>query len=231
MYYYLKNVWKCDETLCIIRLWKKRNYKKQKKDVTDMKIGEAKIVYREQIKAYNEQKSILAQKKEKLEKQMKTSPDAKDLFAKEAATLELTLEALDKKQSEYQSYMDLLNQQWTAEIDLLSAKQQGEAMEKYTKDTMKVMEVARRLMKGAIVPATDEKKLMEYSMELYQAAKNIGALAQQKKREEYDSLWKDEEETEYEDPIEAANEKEAFSSGPAIVEAADTMAGAEMPEG
>ena len=38
------------------------------------------------------------------------------------------------------------------------------------------MEVARRIMKGGIVPPTDEKKLMEYSMELYQAAKNIGAL-------------------------------------------------------
>ena len=44
-----------------------------------------------------------------------------------------------------------------------SAKQQGEAMKDYYRDMAKVMEVARRLMKGDIVPSTDEKKLMEYN--------------------------------------------------------------------
>ena len=58
----------------------------------------------------------------------------------------------------------------------------------------KAMEVARRIMKGGIVPAKDEKKLMEFSMELYQAAKNIGSMVQQREREKYKSLWKDEEE-------------------------------------
>ncbi len=54
------------------------------------------------------------------------------------------------------------------------------------------MEVARRIMKGAKVPASDEKKLMEYSMELYMAAKNMAVLNENKKKEEYDSLWDDE---------------------------------------
>lgn len=201
------------------------------KDVTYMKIGEAKVVYREQISAYQEQKRILAQRKQALEEKMKYSPEAKELFSEEAATLELTIEALNEKQSEYQDYMSRLNQQWSAHVNALVAKQQGEAMEEYNQDLMKIMEVARRLMKGAIVPATDEKKLMEYSMELYQAAKNIGALAKQKEKEEYDSLWEEEEEkAEPEDPIEAADNKEAFSSGPGIVDVADTMASVEMPE-
>jgi len=82
-------------------------------------------------------------------------------------------------------------------------------------------------MKGGIVPPTDEKKLMEYSMELYQAAKNIGALAK-KEKEEYKSLWDDEEKkAPEEDPTEVADNAEAFASGPEIVEVADTMAGIE----
>jgi len=196
-----------------------------------MKIGEAKVIYRNQISAYQEQKNILAKQKQTLEEKMKYDPRAKELFAEEAATLELTINALDKKQTEYQDYMSKLNAQWAGQVNALVAKQQGEAMEEYNQDLMKVMEVARRLMKGAIVPPTDEKKLMEYSMELYQAAKNIGSMVRQREKEEYDSLWKDEEEkTAPEDPTEVADNKEAFSSGPAIIDVADTMASVEVPE-
>ena len=195
-----------------------------------MKIGEAKVVYRNQISVYQEQKNILAKQKQALEEKMKYDPKAKELFAEEAATLELTIDALDKKQSEYRDYLSKLNQQWMGQVNALTAKQQGEAMEEYNQDLMKVMEVARRLMKGAIVPPQDEKKLMEYSMELYQAAKNIGALAKQKEKEEYDSLWDEKEDKSVpEDPMEVADNKEAFSSGPAIVDVADTMASVEVP--
>lgn len=193
-----------------------------------MKIGEAKVIYRNQISAYQEQKNILSKQKQALEEKMKYSPEAKELFAEEAATLELTIDALDKKQTEYQDYLSRLNQQWAGYVNYLSTKQQSEAMEEYNQDLMKIMEVARRLMKGAIVPPTDEKKLMEYSMELYQAAKNIGSMAKQKEKDKYDSLWDEEEETNVpEDPMEAADNKEAFSSGPAIVDVADAMASVE----
>ena len=196
-----------------------------------MKIGEAKVIYRNQISAYQEQKNILAKQKQALEEKMKYDPEAKKLFAEEAATLELTIDALDKKQSEYQDYLSKLNQQWMGQVNALTAKQQGEAMEEYNQDLMKVMEVARRLMKGAVVPPQDEKKLMEYSMELYQAAKNIGALTKQKEKEEYDSLWDEKEDKSApEDPMEVADNKEAFSSGPTIVNVADTMASVEKSE-
>ena len=46
----------------------------------------------------------------------------------------------------------------------------------------KIMEVARRIMRGAIVPASDEKKLMEYSEEIYQTAKSVGAMVRRQKR-------------------------------------------------
>jgi len=190
-----------------------------------MKIVEARQLYSTQIKAYREQQAALNKQKKELEEKMKSEKDGDVIYASEAATLELTIKAVEEKKNEYQEYMDKLLQQWSAKANMESARQQGEAMEDYVEDMGKIMEVARRLMKGAIVPATDEKKLMEYSMELYQAAKNMGALVKQKEKEEYDSLWKDEEEKAVpEDPVEMADNTEAFVDGPAIVDVADTMA-------
>lgn len=186
-----------------------------------MKIGEARQIYSAQIQAYREQKDMLIKRKNALEEKMNTISDGKTIYANEAAVLELTIEAVDKKQTEYKDYMEKLLEQWSAEVNMMSAEQQGDAMEEYVKDIGKIMEVARRLMKGAVVPATDERKLMEYSMELYQAAKNIGMLEKQKEKEKYDSLWGEEEEKEYEDPIEAADNTEAFAQGPEITEAAE----------
>lgn len=196
-----------------------------------MKISEARQLYNSQIKAYREQQIALTKQKQELEKKMNATEDGKAVFANEAAVLELTLQAVNEKQNEYKDYMSKLLQQWSATANMVSAEQQGEAMEEYVEDLGKIMEVARRLMKGAIVPASDEKKLMEYSMEMYQAAKNIGAMMKQKEREEYDSLWNDdEEETEYEDPLEVADNTEAFAEGPEVVDVADTMASAVVPQ-
>ena len=187
-----------------------------------MKISEVRIQYNQQIKSYREQQVLLANRKKKLEQKIRTTPDGVTLFANEAATLELQINAVNEKQDEYREYMDKLMEQWASVANMESSKQQGEAMEEYYEDMGKIMEVARRIMKGGIVPADDEKKLMEYSMELYQAAKNMGALA--KEREEYDTLWEEEpEEGEPADPTEVADNTEAFAAGPEIVDVADTM--------
>ncbi|MBQ8879192.1 MAG: hypothetical protein IJ029_10740, partial [Lachnospiraceae bacterium] len=66
------------------------------------------------------------------------------------------------------------------------------------------------------------------SMEMYQAAKNIGAMA--KKKEEYETLWEEEEKKEYEDPMEVADHTEAFAQGPEIIDVADTIASVTMTE-
>ena len=189
-----------------------------------MKIAEARQLYSTQIRAYQEQHTALFKQKKELEEKIKAEENGSITYANEAATLELSIKAVEEQKSQYQEYMDKLMQQWNAVANMEVAKQQGEAMEEYAVDLGKIMEVARRIMKGGIVPPTDEKKLMEYSMELYQAAKNIGALVKMEK-EEYDSLWEDDEEkTVAEDPTEVADNAEAFASGPAIVEVADTMA-------
>lgn len=197
---------------------------KSHKDVMRMKISEARQVYSAQIKAYQEQKLILSKQRQELEKKINNTPNGQELFANEAAILDLTYNAVNEKQTAYQEYMSKLTEQWAAQVNALSAKQQGDAMAEYAEDIGKIMEVARRIMKGHVVPASDERKLMEYSNELYQSAKNIGAMVKQKEKKKYDSLWEEEEEKVYEDPVEAADHAEAFADGPEIVDVADTMA-------
>lgn len=193
------------------------------KGCENMKISEARQIYSAQIKNYREQQVILSKQKKELENKINTTPDGQTIYAGEAATLELTMNALSEKQSEYQKYMEQLTEQWVATANMEVARQQGEAMEEYAVDLAKIMEVARRIMKGGIVPVEDEKRLMEYSMELYQAAKNIGAMA--KEREEYDSLWEEEKEVEENvDPHTIADNAEVVAEGPEVVSAADTMA-------
>lgn len=186
-----------------------------------MKIEEARSLYNTQILAYHERQLELAKQKEELERKIKTTQNGSEVYANEAAVLELTTQAVDEKLSEYQKYMEKLMEQWSGIANMVSSKQQGEAMSEYVEDIGKILEVARRIMKGGIVPPSDEKKLMDYSMEMYQAAKNIGAMMRKKEREEYDSLWDDEEEKEYDDPIETADNAEAFADGPQIVDVAE----------
>ena len=103
-------------------------------------------------------------------------------------------------------------------------EQQADAAEEYAVDMAKIMEVARRIMRGAIVPASDERKLMEYSEEMYQTAKNIGAMVQRQKKEKYDSLWGDEEKKVYDDPREAAENGEVMGEGPRLTDPAAVTA-------
>ena len=188
-----------------------------------MKIGEAQQIYREQVKEYQAQKASISKQLKNIRNRMQVSTDKKEQYASEAATLELTLNALDEKQQEYYDYLDRLADQYCAYWNATVAEQQADAAEEYAIDMGKIMEVARRIMKGAIVPASDEKKLMEFSFEMYQTAKNIGAIAQQQKKEKYDSLWGEEEEKEYDDPQEVAENAEAAAGAPEIVDVAETM--------
>lgn len=191
-----------------------------------MKIGEARQAYNFQLGEYYKKKVELSAQKEELEKKMERDSKSRSFYEEEAAVLELSINAVDEKYEEYHSYMEKLMEQETAIQNLEASKQQGKAMEENTRDLGKIIEVARRIMKGGKVPPADEKKLMEYSMEMYQAAKNIGALTKLKEEREYESLWDDEENPkEPEDPMEIAGNSEAFAEGPEVVAVEDTISG------
>ena len=85
------------------------------------------------------------------------------------------------------------------------------------------MEVARRISSGAIVPASDEKKLMEYNDKLYYAAKQAQMFHKMndKKREKYKSLWEDDENKKAQDnpdPAEVADNTEISIEAPDMQE-------------
>lgn len=160
-----------------------------------MKIGEALAAYRAERKLLVQQRRELFKQKESLERKMRAAEGGRELYAEEAATLELSINNVCERFEENLKVLDQLTEQhaavWNAEV----ARQQADVMEESAADMAKIMEVAHRIATGGIVPASDEKKLLDYSFEMYQAAKSMGAMVQmRKKREKYDSLWDDEEE-------------------------------------
>lgn len=194
-----------------------------------MKIGEAQQRYREQVHACRQRKSALTKQLEDVRKKLQHFPGDKETqekYQSEAATLELTLDALDEKETEYQEYLDQLSERYCAYWNATVAEQQKDASAEYAADMGKIMEVARRIMKGAIVPASDERKLMEFSQDMYQVAKNIGVMVRREKKEKYDSLWdEDKEQKEYDDPQEVAENASAGPAGPEIVDVSEIAGG------
>lgn len=192
-----------------------------------MKIGEARMLYSSQLRSYQEQKLALAKQKKDWEKKADAVPNGKELYEKEGVALELSYNAVSEKYDEYHAFMEKLMELHTAFFNAEAAKQQGEAMAEASEDLAKIMEVARRIANGDRVPAYDEQKLMEYSMELYMSAKNIAIMNENKDREEYDSLWADEEEKkENPDPFEVADSKELSLDAPEIVDVGEVISSA-----
>lgn len=194
-----------------------------------MKIGEARQIYSAQIKEFQQQKISLAKQKKDLEHKMSILPDGKEQYANEAATLELSYNAVSEKYDEYRNFMEKIMEQHMLLFNAEATKQQGEAMEEYALDQVKLMEVARRIGRGDIVPASDEQKLMEYSMELYMSAKNLAMLneLQDKDRKKHDSLWDDDEEKpDNPDPMDVANDGTLQGTAPDIVSAEEVIASA-----
>lgn len=174
-----------------------------------MKIGEALQKYRGYRQTLVEQTSRLTAQREEAQKKAELTGAAEDVEL--AATLELSVRETQEKFDANQEVLDKLVEQQCLLANAESARQQGEAMEDYAVEMSKIMEVARRIASGAKVPYQDEKKLMEYDGDLYQAVKNAAALNKMmdKKQKEYDSLWEDEEKREENpDPMELADDTE-----------------------
>ena len=82
--------------------------------------------------------------------------------------------------------MDQLMEQWDAKFNEVVAGQQADAAKEYGEEMSKLMKVAIRIMHGDIVPLKDEQKLMEFDSDLYQMAKNIGAMAERMEKKRYE---------------------------------------------
>lgn len=190
-----------------------------------MKIGEARQKYSAQIRAYGEAKANLERQREELEKKRTLKSISVADYEKQSATLELSHQAVSDKYDAYRSFMADLLELETGIHNAEVARQQGDAMAEYALDMCKLFEVARRIASGAHVPAEDERKLMEFSMELYQSAKSMAAMNELNDKE-YDTLWPDEEKEEVPDAHEVAENTTMGLHAPEVVSVEDTIASA-----
>lgn len=189
-----------------------------------MKIGEAQRAYQAQRSALVQQRKKLLEQKQALEKKTSAVENGREIYADEAAKLELSLDTVEQRFDENGRVLEYLAGEsalaWNAEV----ARQQRDTAQDYGEDMAKIMEVARRIAKGDKVPGTDEKKLMDYSMELYLSAKDMAMMNKERKRKEHDSLWEEEEEKTAYDPEGKAADAETSVSPPDMspVEGVDT---------
>jgi len=196
----------------------------------NMKIGDAQKAYREQL-------GILRARRSDFVKQQKENREKMEAAAKNGdgagVTLELSEEYLQREKELQEKIEELSGQikkdekglealieQEVGIINSEVSKQQADAMQKYGEDMAKCLEIARRIGRGDRVPAQDEKKLMDFNMEIYQMAKNMAALHMDEEHRDWDSLWGKEEETEYGEPQEKAANAEAGVEPPEDIEAA-----------
>jgi len=98
-----------------------------------------------------------------------------------------------------------------------------------SRDMAKLMEIARRIAKGDKVPAKDEKKLLEFSPELYQAAKAAALLNVNKKHKEHDSLFDDEEKNDIRNKLNSLEQENLMASESGETAASDGTANVEAP--
>lgn len=152
-----------------------------------MKISEAKKMYTSQLDALWSRKRELS----KLLQEESGAGTALPCFDRVELSKELS--EVEARYDETSSIMEHLQQQEAFRHDAEAARQQCEAAAKALEDMAKILEIARRISSGGKVPSADEKMLMDYSHELYMAAKSMAFLNAQKERKEYDSLVEEEE--------------------------------------
>ena len=183
-----------------------------------MKIGEAQKAYRQQLNLLRGQKRDFVNQREENRKKME---EAKKKSEEQGVTFEFS-EAYLEREKELQEKIDelsgqikkdektlddLINQEVGIFNSIVSA-QQADAMKEYGEEMAKCLEIARRISRGDHVPAQDEKKLMDFNMDIYKMAKEMAAVNMDKDAKEWESLWGEEEEKEYEDPFEASQNAE-----------------------
>ena len=175
-----------------------------------MKISEAKAASYQQFQKYSEAANAIKEKRDEAIKNSKLYPNDKDIWEKEAASLEIRYNEYKEQGDKYLDYNSELAEMEVAYANMLNSKYASEDLAEATEEESKMLEVARRISRGDIVPPQDESKLMKYNFKLYMTAKQAAVLAKEHKEDE--SLWEDEDEAkeEREDPMEYAGNQEAI---------------------
>lgn len=180
-----------------------------------MKISEAQSMYRAYRQNLIQQTSTLIKQRDEMQEKYRLTGSSK--FSGQAAVLQLSIDETKKRFDKNQEVLDSLAEQYAAVWNAEVVRQQADSMEDMGEELSKLITVAQRIASGAQVPYSDEKKLMEYSPDLYQVAKSAQMLNRLGEHETYDSLWDDEEDVTQEyDPQGKAENAEAQGELPEI---------------
>ncbi|MBR2133035.1 MAG: hypothetical protein IJ955_10975 [Oscillospiraceae bacterium] len=154
-----------------------------------MKIKDAKNVYSAHLDTLRNRNHILTE----LLKDSEKHPESMQNFDRVEISRELS-----KVDAQYRTTQKVMDHILTTESMIYhcdTVKQQSEAAAEGAEEFGKMLTIYRRIASGGEVPPKDERRLMEFSHELYMAAK-AAAMMKQDEGEKYDSLWKAEEEIE-----------------------------------
>lgn len=157
-----------------------------------MRIGQASQYYADYLEKLREQRNYLLRKKEEQQKEPGKAPNT-DI-------IDLQIKEIDENSEKIRIFTQKLQE---AKMNLENMEHDKEAIEdekEKWEDEIKCFEIFHRISRGDRVPPQDEKKLMEFSTEMYQAAKNLAMMNRKKDPKEYDSLWEEEPE-EDEEPM------------------------------
>lgn len=173
-----------------------------------MKLGEARRITSEHL-------NVLYHKKKELTNLLKDEQAGSSSY--DRVELSKALTAVEKEYDLTKEVAEDLNTMDAAIQNAEASRQQGEVMMEAAKEIMKILEIFRRISKGDRVPVKDENKLLEYSHELYMAAKNMALMNQNCEGKKHKSLWEDEKQ--------GQEEQQSPSEVAANVEVGEPLAG------
>lgn len=151
-----------------------------------MKIIDAKKAYTTHLDSLRQQKNVLTQM---LHDSEQSTGNASNL---DRVELSRQLSEIEKEYTAVQKGLNHISETYSVIYQNAALRQQSEDAIEGAKELGKILTIYRRIASGAEVPPNDERKLMEYSHELYFSAK-AAAMLHQDEDKEYDSLWKDDE--------------------------------------
>lgn len=182
----------------------------------DMKLKDAQVVYRDYRSRLIDETKKLVKKRDEATKKFEATGDSS--WSDEAATLQLSIDETKKKFEDNQEVLDGLVEQWVNAANAENARALADPETGMAATISKIMTTVARICAGDKVPASDEKKLMDYNSELYGKAKQAQMMmaAMKEKQKEYDSVWSDEEDENKYDPEGVADNTEAQGELPEV---------------
>ena len=165
-----------------------------------MRIIDAKNSYNAHLNSLRKEKEVLTDLLNQQDHSSNPLPD------KDRVEISRKISEIDAECSAVQKEMDHISETHSILYQNAAIRQQSEDAIEGAKELGKILAIYRRICSGAEVPPYDERKLLEFSHELYFSAK-AAAMLKQDDDKKYDSLWKDrnKESTPEQDPMEIAD--------------------------